>query len=136
MKTTTPERYKVRPSSGHLRSGDTCVMDVMVSKSHAANTANIGIYIYTGCSFIFMISNSVQDKFMLSALTIDSDNLSQQNIYTSLKHSKPEAQYRIRCILQSDQVRKENMQPKLSKEISYLHFKFLWGEFRKKKQMI
>ena len=62
---------------------------------------------------------------MLSALTIDSDNLSQQNIYTSLKHSKPEAQYRIRCILQSDQVRKENMQPKLSKEISYLHFKFL-----------
>lgn len=40
---------------------------------------------------------------MLSALTIDSDNLSQQNIYTSLKQSKPEAQYRIRCILQSDQ---------------------------------
>ena len=47
---------------------------------------------------------SVHDKFMLSALTIDSDNLSQQSIYSSLKQLKPEAQYRIRCILQSDQV--------------------------------
>ena len=51
-----------------------------------------------------VIFNSVQDKFMLSALTIDSDNLSQQSIYSSLKQLKPEAQYRIRCILQSDQV--------------------------------
>ena len=42
MKTTTPDRYKVRPSSGHLRSGDSVVMDVMVSRSHANNTANIG----------------------------------------------------------------------------------------------
>ena len=109
MKTTTPERYKVRPSSGHLRAGDSCVMDVMVSKSHAANTANIGIYILRmfSHSLSIMIFISVQDKFMLSALTIDSDNLSQQNIYTSLKQSKPEAQYRIRCMLQSDQVRKE-----------------------------
>ena len=41
MKTTTPERFKVRPSSGSLRSGESSMMDIMVTKSH--KSANIGV---------------------------------------------------------------------------------------------
>jgi len=87
MKTTTPERYKVRPSSGHLRPGESVVMEVSVSRTNAQNTQMI-----------------VQDKFMLSALTISSQDLSAQSVHKILKHSKAETQYRLRCLLQSDQV--------------------------------
>ena len=42
MKTTTPDRYKVKPSSGALQPGDTLAMDVGVARSHAHNPQLIG----------------------------------------------------------------------------------------------
>lgn len=33
MKTTTPDRYKVRPSSGHLRPGEKVIIEVAMSKA-------------------------------------------------------------------------------------------------------
>ena len=41
MKTTTPDRYKVRPSSGHLRPGDNVVIEVSMSKALSQQASNI-----------------------------------------------------------------------------------------------
>ena len=42
MKTTTPERFKVRPSNGCLKSGENSMMDISVTKSHMSQAGNIG----------------------------------------------------------------------------------------------
>ena len=42
MKTTTPERFKVRPSSGFLSPGQSSVMEIAVTKSHMSQSGNIG----------------------------------------------------------------------------------------------
>ena len=52
-----------------------------------------------------MLSSIVaQDKFMLSAVTVLTEDLSAQTIHRLLKQSKPEAQYRLRCIIESNKV--------------------------------
>ena len=47
---------------------------------------------------------SAQDKFMLSAVIVITDDLSAQTIHRLLKQSKPEAQYKLRCIIESNKV--------------------------------
>ena len=42
MKTTTPERFKVRPSNGCLSPGQSSMMDITVTKSHMSQSANLG----------------------------------------------------------------------------------------------
>ena len=42
---------------------------------------------------------------MLSAITVLTDDLSAQAIYRLLKQSKPEAQYKLRCIIETNEVR-------------------------------
>ena len=42
MKTTTPERFKVKPSNGCLSPGESSMMDIMVTKSHLSQSDNIG----------------------------------------------------------------------------------------------
>ena len=42
MKTTTPERFKVKPSTGCLSPGDSSMMDISVTKSHLSQSDNIG----------------------------------------------------------------------------------------------
>ena len=42
MKTTTPERFKVRPSNGCLRPGESSMMDISVTKSHLSQSGNLG----------------------------------------------------------------------------------------------
>ena len=81
MKTTTPDRYKVRPSSGALKPGETVVMEVRVKKNQ--NTL------------------IVQDKFMIIAVSIPSS--SSQSLHDTLKTSRPDAQYKLRCSIQHDQ---------------------------------
>ena len=78
MKTTTPDRYKVRPSSGALKPGETVVMEVRVKKNQ--NTS------------------IVQDKFMIIAVSIPSS--SSQSLHETLKTSRPDAQYKLRCSIQ------------------------------------
>ena len=41
---------------------------------------------------------------MLSAVTVLTEDLSAQTIYRLLKQSKPEAQYKLRCIIESTKV--------------------------------
>ena len=80
MKTTTPDRYKVRPSSGALKPGETVVMEVRVKKNQ--NTL------------------IVQDKFMIIAVSIPSSVSSSQTLHDTLKTSRPDAQYKLRCSIQ------------------------------------
>lgn len=42
---------------------------------------------------------------MITALIIKGPDLSPQAIHRTLKHSKPEAQYKLRCHIQNEQVR-------------------------------
>ena len=42
VKTTTPERFKVRPSNGCLRPGESSRMDISVTKSHMSQSGNLG----------------------------------------------------------------------------------------------
>ena len=103
MKTTSPDRYKVRPSSGSLGPGQSLAMEVSVSRSHASNTQLIGQC--QECTHSVLTSSvSALDKFMLSAVTVLTEDLSAQTIYRLLKQSKPEAQYKLRCIIESNKV--------------------------------
>ena len=47
---------------------------------------------------------SVQDKFLISAISVSGEDLAPQVINAQLKSSKPDAQYRFRCLLATDKV--------------------------------
>ena len=104
MKTTTPERFKVRPSNGCLSPGQSSMMDITVTKSHMSQSANLGRLV--GVSNFSHLSplTSVQDKFLISAISVSGEDLAPPVINAQLKSSKPDAQYRFRCLLSSDKV--------------------------------
>ena len=54
---------------------------------------------------------------MLSAITVLTDDLSAQAIYRLLKQSKPEAQYKLRCIIETNEVRSPSSMSKFFKVI-------------------
>ena len=85
MKTTSPEKFRVRPSTGSLGQGQTTTIEIHVSKSQVPNAASL-----------------VRDKFLISAITLDSHEISPQMIQQMLKKGKPEGQYRLRCQLSSE----------------------------------
>ena len=47
---------------------------------------------------------SVQDKFLISAISVSGEDFAAEVVNAQLKSSKPEAQYRFRCLLSSDKV--------------------------------
>ena len=47
---------------------------------------------------------SVQDKFLISAISLTGEDLSPHEVSHQLKHSKPDAQYRFRCMLAGEKV--------------------------------
>jgi len=82
MKTTSPEKYRVRPSTGSLGQGQTITIEIHVSRSHVQNSASL-----------------LRDKFLITAITLDSSQMSPQIIQQLLKSGKSEAQYRLHCQL-------------------------------------
>ena len=84
MKTTSPEKYRVRPSTGSLGQGQSITIEIHVSRSQVQNTASL-----------------LRDKFLITAITLDSSQMSPQIIQQKLKTGKPEAQYRLHCQLAS-----------------------------------
>lgn len=85
IKTTSPEKYRVRPSSGLLSPGSSATIELHVSASNAANASSL-----------------VRDKFLITAVYLDREDLTIQQINDVLKSSKPEGQYRLRCALGAD----------------------------------
>jgi len=85
IKTTSPEKYRVRPSSGTLPPGSSASVEIHVSAANVANASSL-----------------VRDKFLITAVYLDSEELSQQELNEALKSGKPEGQYRLRCALAAD----------------------------------
>jgi len=85
IKTTSPEKYRVRPSTGSLSPGGTAAVEIYV----------------TGGSLTSQASNLLRDKFLITAVFLESAELSQTQLADALKTVSPDGQYRLRCQLAS-----------------------------------
>jgi len=83
IKTTSPEKYRVRPSTGSLSPGLAATVEIHVSGGQSATTT----------------SSLVRDKFLITAVFLESSELGQQQLADALKTTKPDGQYRLRCQL-------------------------------------
>jgi len=83
IKTTSPEKYRVRPSTGSLSPGLAATVEIHVSGGQATTVP----------------SSLVRDKFLITAVYLESIDLGQQQLADALKTSKPDGQYRLRCQL-------------------------------------
>ena len=80
IKTTSPKKYRIRPSTGSLSPGLTVTAEVHVSGGQATSTP----------------SSLVRDRILITALFLESSELGQQQLADALKTSKPDGQYRLR----------------------------------------
>ena len=65
MKTTSPEKYKVRPSISNLAAGASSVVEISVQSAHVASLTAAAV---------------ARDKFLVAAIVVDSDDLSYDEI--------------------------------------------------------
>jgi len=82
IKTTSPEKYRVRPSSGSLGPGHSAIVEMHVSGGYAMTPSSL-----------------VRDKFLITAVILESSDLGQQQLTEALKTSRPDGQYRLKCQL-------------------------------------
>jgi len=82
IKTTSPEKYRVRPSTGSLGLGQSAVVEMHVSGGYAMTPSSL-----------------VRDKFLITAVILESSDLGQQQLAEALKTSRPDGQYRLTCQL-------------------------------------
>ena len=83
IKTTSPEKYRVRPSTGSLGPGLSTSVEIHCSGS-AASAAS-GAW------------NLVRDKFLITGIFLESPDISAQLLQEALKSTKPDCQHRLRC---------------------------------------
>jgi len=83
IKTTSPEKYRVRPSTGSLNPGSQAIVEIHVS---GGQTTNIP-------------PGLVRDKFLITAVFLETSELGQQQLAEALKTTRPDGQYRLRCQL-------------------------------------
>ena len=81
IKTTSPEKYRVRPSTGSLAPSLSATVEIHCA---AATPASAPVSL-------------VRDKFLITAIFLDTAELSGQQLTEALKTSKPDSQYRLRC---------------------------------------
>jgi len=79
MKTTSPEEYRVRPSMGIVAAGATKSIEIQVVSSQPQTVTRL-----------------TKDKFLVTAMHLDRDDLSHHQLQAVLKTGKPEGQYRLR----------------------------------------
>jgi len=82
IKTTSPEKYRVRPSTGILGPGQSATVEMNVSGGYAMTPSSL-----------------VRDKFLVTAVILESSELGQQQLAEALKTSRPDGQYRLKCNL-------------------------------------
>ena len=83
IKTTSPEKYRVRPSTGSLAPSLSATVEIHCAAA-AATPASAPVSL-------------VRDKFLITAIFLDTAELSGQQLTEALKTSKPDSQYRLRC---------------------------------------
>ena len=74
--TTSPEKYRIRPSMGSVGPGLTFTAEVQVTSGQATSTP----------------SSLVRDKILITALFLESSELGQQQLADALKTNKPDGQ--------------------------------------------
>jgi len=79
IKTTSPDKYKVRPSMYCLGAGSTNVVEIAAQSTTAAAL--------------------VRDKFLITAVAVEQEGVPATKIAEIMKTAKPESQYRLRCQL-------------------------------------
>ena len=93
IKTTSPEKYRVRPSTGSLAPSSQATIEIQVS-------GGLGGAALTPASL-------VRDKFLITAIFLEEalslQDLKPQQLAEALKTNKPDGQYRLRCQLAPQQ---------------------------------
>jgi len=81
IKTTSPEKYRVRPSTGILGLGNTAQVEIHVASAEGGG------------------ANTVlsKDKFLVTAVFLEKEDISPTQLQETLKQSSPDGQYRLRC---------------------------------------
>lgn len=81
IKTTSPEKYRVRPSTGCLGPGAAVTVEIHVS-GQARDTATLG-----------------RDKFLVTAVLLEKEDTPPAALAEALRTTTPDGQYRLRCQL-------------------------------------
>ena len=84
IKTTSPEKYRVRPSTGSLGPGLTANVEIHCSGSGSSAAS--------GAAWTL-----VRDKFLITGIFLESPDISAQVLQEALKSTKPDCQHRLRC---------------------------------------
>jgi len=97
IKTTSPDKYRVRPSAGVISAGA---------------TLNITVHIQSGYS----ASQLVRDKFLVMACAVDSDTLTNQQLIEVWKKTNEIAvqQHRLRCSVAPSDAKDEEFSGSMS----------------------
>eukprot|EP00088_Acartia_fossae_P070015 TRINITY_DN9268_c0_g1_i2.p1 TRINITY_DN9268_c0_g1~~TRINITY_DN9268_c0_g1_i2.p1 ORF type:complete len:548 (+),score=161.37 TRINITY_DN9268_c0_g1_i2:124-1767(+) len=90
IKTTSPEKYRVRPSSGLLSPGAETSVSLYVPT--AANNGGSGNSPVAG-----------KDKFLITAVYVEEMEVTNSSLQELLKTKKPDGHYRLRCQLAGQQ---------------------------------
>jgi len=84
IKTTSPEKYRVRPSTGSLGPGLSASVEIHCSGSGSSAAS--------GAPWTL-----VRDKFLITGIFLESPEISAQLLQEALKATKPDCQHRLRC---------------------------------------
>lgn len=82
IKTTSPEKYRVRPSTGCLSPGQDATVEIHVSSSQAKEAGSL-----------------LRDKFLVTVVSLDREDIPAPQLAEALKTQTPDGQYRLRCQL-------------------------------------
>jgi hypothetical protein len=82
IKTTSPEKYRVRPSTGSLPPGQAVTVEIHVSSGQAREAGSL-----------------LRDKFLVTAVLLDREDTPGPQLVEALRTANPDGQYRLRCQL-------------------------------------
>jgi len=105
IKTTSPEKYRVRPSLSHLRAGESADVEIHLHPSQLA-VEQSALAEATDLSTVLTAEASaalLKDKFLVTGVTLKEDvpdgeeDLGHAKLTDLMKSSTPEIQYRLKC---------------------------------------
>lgn len=108
IKTTSPEKYRVRPSASQLKIGGVCDVEIHVHQSQLNDESSEGTTTNSIIISSEVSASLIKDKFLVTAITLEEDtdeHLPQSKLNELLKNNRPEAQYRLRCSLSGNQIK-------------------------------
>jgi len=80
IKTTSPEKYRVRPSTGSISPGQSVTVEIHVSGQKE-------------------VASLSRDKFLVTAVLLDREDIPASQLADALRTQTPDGQYRLRCNL-------------------------------------